>query len=86
MDAAYPTQATKITSEWIRKGTNKVINATGSCTWMNILAVIKLGNLAAAIFDQFKTVNGVAVIDFFHKVLRTYTSMDVIHIVLDDTD
>ena len=36
MDAVHPTQATKITSGWIKKGTDKPIETTGSRTRLNI--------------------------------------------------
>ena len=83
MDAVHPTQATKITSGWIRKGVDKIINTTGSRTRLNIVGAIELGNLSAAIFDQFKTVNGEAIIEFFTKIRSAYASMEVIHMVLD---
>ncbi len=83
MDAVHPTQATKITSGWIRKGIDKVINTTGSRTRLNIVGAIELGNLSSAVFDQFKTVNGDAIIQFFKQVRRSYASMEVIHMVLD---
>ena len=83
MDAVHPTQATKITSGWIRKGVDKVINTTGSRTRLNIVGAIELDNLSAAIFDQFKTVNGVAIIDFFKKVRCAYPSKSTIHMILD---
>ncbi len=83
MDAVHPTQATKITSGWIRKGVDKVINTTGSRTRLNIVGAIELGNLSAATFDQFKTVNGEAIIEFFEKVRSSYASKNVIHMVLD---
>lgn len=83
MDAVHPTQATKITSGWIRKGVDKVINTTGSRTRMNIVGAIELNNLSAAVFDQFKTVNGEAIIEFFRKVRSAYASMASIHMVLD---
>ncbi|OED50999.1 DDE endonuclease [Endozoicomonas sp. (ex Bugula neritina AB1)] len=83
MDAVHPTQATKITSGWIRKGIDKIINTTGSRTRLNIVGAIELNNLSAAVFDQFQTVNGLAIIDFFKKVRSAYASMTVIHMVLD---
>lgn len=83
MDAVHPTQATKITSGWIRKGVEKTIGTTGSRTRLNIIGAIELSNLSAAIFDQFKTVNSEAIIAFFKKVRATYASKSVIHIVLD---
>lgn len=83
MDAVHPTQATKITSGWIRKGVDKIVNTTGSRTRLNIVGAIELNNLSAAVFEQFKTVNGEAIIEFFRKVRNTYESMTTIHMVLD---
>ena len=83
MDAVHPTQATKITSGWIRKGVDKIINTTGSRTRLNIVGAIELNNLSAAVFEQFKTVNGEAIIEFFRKIRAAYPSKAVIHMVLD---
>jgi len=83
MDAVHPTQATKITSGWIRKGFDKVINTTGSRTRLNIVGAIELGNLSSAVFDQYETVNGASIIQFFKKIRHSYASMEVIHMVLD---
>ncbi|MDP0562736.1 MAG: IS630 family transposase [Candidatus Endonucleobacter sp. (ex Gigantidas childressi)] len=41
MDAVHPTQATKVTSGWIRKRVDKVINTTGSRTRLNIIEAIE---------------------------------------------
>ena len=83
MDAVHPTQATKITSGWIRKGVDKAINTTGNRTRLNIVGAIELGHLSAATFDQLKTVNSESIIGFFKKVRSIYASMKVIHMVLD---
>lgn len=83
IDAVHPTQATKITSGWIKKGTDKVINTTGSRTRLNIVGAIELGHLSSAVFEQFKTVNGDAMVAFFQKIRAAYASKSVIHIVLD---
>ncbi len=58
MDAVHPTQATKITAGWIKKGTDKPIETTGSRTRLNIIGPIKLGALSKTITHQYKTVNG----------------------------
>ena len=42
-----------------------------------------MGNLPAAVFEQYKTVNGDAIVDFFRKVRSAYASLNVIHMVLD---
>lgn len=83
MDAVHPTQATKVTSGWIRKGVDKIINTTGSRTRLNIVGAIELNNLSGAVFERFKTVNSEAIIEFFRKVRTAYASKAVIHMVLD---
>lgn len=42
MDALHPTQATKITAGWIRKGVDKPIETTGSRTRINVVGAIRL--------------------------------------------
>jgi len=83
MDAVHPTQATKITSGWIRKGQDKVINTTGSRTRLNIVGAIELGNLSGAVFDDYQTVNAQSIVAFFEKLRTAYPSMSTIHLVLD---
>ena len=83
MDAVHPTMATKISSGWIKKGVDKTINTTGSRSRLNIIGAIELGNLSAGIFEQYETVNGEFIIDFFRKVRESYASMEVIHLVVD---
>ena len=77
MDAVHPTQATKVTSGWIRKGVAKIINTTGSRTRMNIVGAIELNDLSAAVFDQFETVERPIYHQFFQQgslFLRLYGS------------
>ena len=65
MDAFHPTQATKRTAGWIKKGEDKAIKTTGSRSRINIVGAIELGNLKQAIIKQYeKTVNSDAIIDF----------------------
>jgi hypothetical protein len=51
MDAVHPTQATKITAGWIKKGVDKPIETTGSRTRLNIVGAIRLGCLSEMIVD-----------------------------------
>jgi transposase len=84
MDAVHPTQATKITAGWIRKGVDKPIETTGSRTRINVVGAIRLGHLKEAVIEQYsKTVNGVAIIDFFNQIRARYSTSGVIHLVLD---
>jgi transposase len=87
MDAVHPTQATKVTSGWIRTGIDKTIETTGSRTRLNIVGAIRLGYLEDTITQQYeKTVNGEAIIDFFSHIKEKYGNKNVIHLVLDGAD
>ena len=68
MDAVHPTQATKITAGWIRKGEDKA-----SRSRINVVGAIELGHLDNAVIKQYdKTVNGEAIVDFFNRVRESY--------------
>ena len=84
MDAVHPTQATKITAGWIKKGTDKPIKTTGSRNRLNIVGAIELGNLEKAVIRSYeKTVNGEAIVDFLQNIRQSYQDYSTIHLVLD---
>lgn len=83
MDAVHPTQATKITAGWIKKGVDKPIETTGSRTRLNIVGAIRLGYLSEAVVDKYKTVNGESIIAFLNRTRDFYRTSGTIHLVLD---
>lgn len=83
MDAVHPTQATKITAGWIKKGVDKPIETTGSRTRLNIIGAIRLGRLSEAVIEQYKTVNGESIVEFLKKTRDVYPLSGTIHLVLD---
>ena len=83
MDATHPTQATKVSSGWIRTGVDKPIETTGSRTRLNIVGVIRLGHIEDAITKQYATVNGDSIIDFFRLIKEQYKADKPIHLILD---
>jgi len=83
MDATHPTQATKISCGWIQTGIDKPIKTTGSRTRLNIVGAIRLGCLQDAVIQQYDTVNGESIIDFFSLIKAQYTSNKPIHLILD---
>lgn len=78
-DAVHPTQATKISSGWIKKGIDKTMNTTGSRSRLNIVGAIELNNISAGIFEQYETVNGKFIIEFFKRIREAYTSAKIIN-------
>jgi transposase len=83
MDTVHPTQATKITAGWIRTGTDKPIETTGSRTRLNVIGAIQLGKLSQAVIKHADKVNGGSIIEFFTQIRAQYHSDKRIHLILD---
>lgn len=83
IDAVHPTQATKVSSGWIRKGTDKAIETTGSRTRLNLVGGIELGKLSEAVIRQYDTVNGDTIMDFFEQLKGHYNNGSTLHVILD---
>lgn len=83
MDAVHPTQATKVSYGWIRKGTDKPIQTTGSRTRVNIIGAIQLKNIAQAVISQYEKVNGESIQDFLKQLRQQNTGMGKIHLIAD---
>jgi transposase len=83
IDAMHPTQATKVSCGWIKKGHDKAIETTGSRTRLNLVGAINLNNLSAAQVRRYDKVNG-ETIQHFLTELRTNSHSDKrIHVILD---
>jgi len=83
MDAVHPTQATKITAGWIKKGSDKPIETTGSRTRLNVIGAIQLGHLSHAVIKHASKVNGDTIIEFLQQIRAQYSTSKTIHLVLD---
>jgi len=64
MDTVHPTQATKVTAGWIKTGTDKPIETTGSRTRLNIVGAIRLEHLSDTVVEQYKTIHGDQLLSF----------------------
>jgi len=83
MDAMHPTQATKVSCGWIRRGHDKSIETTGSRTRLNLVGAINLKNLADAQVKRYEKVNSETIQTFF-EALRQHEGNDKrIHLILD---
>lgn len=83
MDAVHPTQATKVSSGWIRTGTDKPIKTTGSRTRINLVDAIRLGHIAEAVTAQYETVNGKSIMKFMDQLRSKHKNRGNINLVLD---
>ena len=83
MDAVHPTQATKMSCGWIKKGTNKLINTTGSRTRLNIIGALSLSDISSTKSAMYDTINSENVCRFFFKLRENDDLNKPIHLILD---
>lgn len=82
MDSVHPTQETKITYGWIKKGKEKLIATVAGRKRINLTGAIELTTLSI-ITNEYETINGAATVKFLEKVLVSYPSAKTIHIIAD---
>ena len=82
MDSVHPTQETKISHGWIKKGVEKTIATVAGRKRINLTGAIELNTLSL-LTHEYETINGSATINFLEKVLETYSSAKTIHIIVD---
>lgn len=83
IDAMHPTQATKVSSGWIKMGHDKPIKTTGSRTRLNIVGAIDLNDLGSAIVNRYEKVNSETMQAFFETIRQQYPAKKAIHLILD---
>ncbi|MDF5662799.1 IS630 family transposase, partial [Vibrio parahaemolyticus] len=80
----HPTQSTKLSYGWIRKGQDKVIETTGSRTRLNIIGALPLQNIGATVTDTYDTINSESIVRFFWKLKKEHYPLEQkVHLVLD---
>jgi len=85
MDSVHPTQATKISYGWIRKGHEKVIGTTATRTRINLVGAIQLGNISNTVTKEYETINGESIVDFLNALRSTYCDSKKINLILDQS-
>ncbi|ASU24485.1 IS630 family transposase [Vibrio qinghaiensis] len=84
MDAVHPTQSTKLSYGWIRKGQDKLIETTGSRTRVNLIGALPLKDISATITDTYETIDSESIVRFFWKLKKEHYPLEqTVHIVLD---
>lgn len=84
IDGVHPTQATKISYGWIRKGQKKAVKTTGSRTRLNIMGALNLKALTSPPICEYKTINEYNVSLFFNEIRKVYPDYNQkIHVILD---
>jgi transposase len=81
-DSVHPTQATKLSRGWIKKGKDQYVPTTGARTRVNIAGAINLTTLDVMTRDYDK-INSEHIIDFLKYVEGCYPNARKIHLFLD---
>ncbi|EOX4985408.1 IS630 family transposase [Vibrio cholerae] len=84
MDAVHPTQSTKLSYGWIRKGQDKLIETTGSRTRLNLIGALSLENIGATVTETYGTINSESIVRFFWKLKKEHYPLEQkVHLILD---
>jgi transposase len=82
MDSVHPTQETKITYGWIRRGVEKLIATVASRKRINLTGAIDLKTMSV-LTREYETINGNATIDFLKAIEAANPTATKIHIIAD---
>jgi transposase len=82
MDSVHPTQETKITYGWIRKGVEKLIATVASRQRLNITGAIDLSTMSV-LTQEYETINGASTIQFLQAIEAANPTATKIHIIAD---
>lgn len=81
-DGVHPTQGTKRTGGWIRKGKDHAIATTGSRTRLNITGALNLETMELFSMEH-ETINGEAIVRYLEGVRAAYPKASWVHLILD---
>ena len=79
-DSVHPSQATKLSYGWIRRGKNKDINTTASRTRLNIIGALNLEDIEGTIFARYETINADSIIRHM-RLLRNKKGEESLNLV-----
>ncbi len=82
MDSVHPTQETKITYGWIRKGVEKLIATVASRKRINLTGALDLKTMDL-ITREYETINGNTTVDFLKAIEAANPTATKIHIIAD---
>lgn len=82
-DSVHPTQATKLTYGWIRKGKKKKLETTASRTRVNVIGALQLGHIQHTVAARYDTINADAISEHLYLIRAQHGPRGTIHMILD---
>lgn len=83
IDAVHPSQQTRPSYGWIKKGEDKIIEIHNGRKRMNIMGAINLENMSFE-YKEFETIDSKATIEFFKQLESAYPNALRIDLILDN--
>jgi transposase len=81
-DSVHPTQQTRPSYGWIKRGKDKPIETTGARKRVNLMGVLNLETMTFG-YQDFETINGQSAVEFLKKVEKMYPQARKIHLIWD---
>ena len=83
IDSVHPTQETKISYGWIRKGKTKKVGTTASRTRVNIVGALNIEEIEHTITEQYDWINADNLCLFLTKIRKIHGKKGTIYLVHD---
>lgn len=85
IDAVHPTQATKLSYGWIKKGATVEVATTASRTRVNLIGGINLENISETRVAEYERINSDSVANFLVEIRKKHDIKFKLHIILDQS-
>jgi transposase len=82
-DVVHPSQQTRPSYGWIKKGQDKEIETTGARKRVNLMGALNLEDMSF-LYQDFETINSEATLKFFKKLEKAYPKARKIHWIVDN--
>lgn len=82
-DSVHPTQATKLSYVWIKKGVSKKLETTASRTRLNIIGALKLDEIQNTVSAQYETINADFITAHLYLIRKLHGIKGKINLILD---
>jgi hypothetical protein len=82
-DSVHPSQATKLSDGWIKKGEGKKVGTTASRTRLNIIGALKLDDIGSTVVASYPTINPEAIAEHLRLVRKQHSPSETVYLILD---
>lgn len=83
IDSVHPTQETKISYGWIKRGTTKKVGTTAGRTRVNIVGALNLESIEDTLTEQYDSINSGNLCSFLEKIREKHGKKGKIYLVHD---